>query len=386
MGVMKSSCSSTPSRRHRGVEGFLLRHVDAGDWPGATYAFGPAAHHPRYAGAVGCAALEPRKRSAREDGLYDLASLTKALFTAPIVLRLVERGVLDLDTPVDAWLQEWPTSEVAAPSIREMMTHRAGFPAWLPLYREAACPGSVIEAIARSRLDRLTRGENAARRSEYSCLGPIVVGVLLERVTGRGLRTLLHRELRRPLGVDEKALDFGPVAADRLDGVAPTEAGRRAEAKLAGCAFERRPPFLGTVHDGNADFLGGAAGNAGLFGTASAVFRVASAMLLHGDWLTDESRRMLHSASPSADRDDLELRTFGLVSGADPSAPAGAFGPQSCGHVGFTGTSIWLSPEERSVAVLLSNRVHPEDREDAPMQRLRSRYHDLVAECLRSGA
>lgn len=364
------------------LDDFVLRHAEAGDWPGGTYAVGPAGSRPLLTGACGLLATSPEREPARLDALYDLASLTKALVLAPLVLRLAARGTIDLDWPLDDLMPELGGGGVTAPSMRDLMLHRSGLPAWRGLYRECAAPGEVVAAIA-----RMPRDASGQSNPVYSCLGSILAGLALERASGRPLTELLRSELCAPLGIRESDLFFGPVPEQELRRTAPTESGRRYEETLAAAGVLGREivpgadrVLRGEVHDGNARFLGGQAGNAGAFGTCAAVFRVASAMILPDELLDDDSRRLCREPAGGG----AERRTFGFQHGESSGAPAGALGLGSFGHTGFTGTSVWIDPERQVVAVLLTNRVHPMHR-DAPMQQWRREFHDLAALAVASG-
>ncbi|RMG44994.1 MAG: class A beta-lactamase-related serine hydrolase [Acidobacteria bacterium] len=356
---------------HPEIERWIVRHARAGHWPGAAYAVGePFA--PRWGGAAGSLALEPSPEPARPDALYDLASLTKALVTAPLLLLLARDGVLDPDEPVDRWLPEMKGYAGRTPSYTDLMAHRAGLPAWAPLYRLARSADDVPRAVA-----ALPPGGTPGKAPVYSCLGPILAGIAMERATGRPLAELFRERLAAALDLGETEIRFGPLPGGLRRRAAPTEAGRRHEEAMAGGCPRGRDdvPLRGEVHDGNAAFLGGAAGNAGLFGTAEAVHRLASALAVPGPLFDD--REVERFRRPAA-RGGGDVRTFGFRSGLARTAPAGALGPSSFGHVGFTGTSVWIEPSRPLVAVLLSNRIHPEWRE-APVQRWRREFHDLVA-------
>ncbi|MBP7146185.1 MAG: beta-lactamase family protein [Acidobacteria bacterium] len=356
-------------RAHAVLQEFVERHARDGHWPGGAYAVGPPAGEPAWCGCGGMLALEPAREPARDDALFDLASVTKGIGTASVALRLSERGLVDLDQPLATVLPELEGYAGRTPTLDDLMHHRAGLPAWAPLYRIAARPADAVAALA-----ALEPAAPAGARAVYSCLSAIAAGVALERLSGLGLRELLRREVAIPLGIAEGDLGFSPLASGQRSRTAPTERGRAREAQLAGLPpAPADEPLRGTVHDNNSAFLGGASGNAGLFGTARAVFRVASA-LVTGGLLGADSRARLRAVGA---RSDDEARTFGFQSGSAATAPAGAFGPASFGHVGFTGTSVWLSPDPAWIAVLLTNRVHPRWVE-APMQTWRREFHDLA--------
>ncbi len=349
------------------MQDFVCSHAAAGHWPAATYAFGRCVARPAWCGAVG----------AGEDALFDLASVTKAVFTTVVACRLAWQGLLDLDAPLDSLLPEMRDYAAVTPSMRGLLAHQTGLPSWRPLYRFTADLDEIPALIA-----SFAPETEPGTAPLYSCLGPILAAIVLERASGLSLRQLLERDVREPLGIPAGELCFGPLAEPLRAKAMPTETGRLREAELAESWPRERCPVApgpvasihGEVHDGNAFFLGGAAGNAGLFGTARAVFRVAAAVAAEDAFLPESFRRELEH--PCA-RSPREVRTLGFQSGETPTAPVGSMGSKSYGHTGFTGTSVWLSPEHSIAAVLLTNRVHPLWTA-APMQSWRSAYHELV--------
>jgi CubicO group peptidase (beta-lactamase class C family) len=366
---------------HPRIEAFVAKHVREGHWPGGVYAVGPPGGTPRYHGAVGYRCLEPKEERAEVGDLHDLASLTKGLYTAVAALRLASSGRLDPDRPLTDLLPELADYAGATPNLDSLLAHTSGLPAWAPLYRRACDAGDVARALAELPADR-----TAGSRPVYSCPSAIAAGIALERAMGCDAAEILRSEITGPLELAPEELTFGPVVPSAA---AATEQGRRREEQLAGKGSLGREivpgpdrVLRGEVHDGNARFLGGAAGNAGLFGSAAAVFRVLSAVAGADDLLDAELRRRL--GSPRA-RSAEDVRTFGFQHGDAPGAPVprnqseaqGAFG-----HVGFTGTSGWVFPRAGLVAVLLTNRVHPRWTE-APVQTWRREFHELVLSVMR---
>ncbi len=401
-GPMPAERRSRPGAPHPALEAFVRAHAAAGDWPGAAYAAGPAGEAPRWCGAAGALALDPRREEARADALYDLASLTKPLALGAVLLRLADAGRIDLDAPLAQELPEFEPRD--PPSYADLMAHRYGLPAWAPLYRLADVPAAALAAIA-ALPPKVPRGTPL-----YSCPSAIAAKCALERGTGRPLRALFREYVAAPLGLGEDDVLFSPVP-DRLRArCAPTERGRThedgiadAEGRSLGDAFDENrgaalvpgddAPLRGVVHDGNAAFLGGDGGNAGLFATAAATFRLASA-LAHGPFLSAAARARL--TTPAAEGNG-DVRTFGFKAGAAATAPVGALGPRAYGHNGFTGTSVWIAPAPGDdpprgddaapplVAVLLANRVHPRWT-DAPVQAWRRAFHDAVVAASGSAA
>lgn len=373
---MNLSAGNDGSEPEAALARFLADHAAAGHWPGGVIAVGPPETVPRFLSAAGSLALIPDREPSRTDALYDLASLTKPLSTALVALRLSQAGKVDLDEPQERFLPEMRGYAGRTPSVADLLLHRSGLPAWRPLYRLAEDPSDLPRTIA-----VLPPVGSAGTRAVYSCLGPILAAVALSRATGMTIRELFHREVLAPLSLHSTELDFGPILDARLARTAPTEAGRRFEAQVAAPGpdyagiTEGGEILRGTVHDGNAAFLGGQAGNAGLFGTAAAVFRVAAEVAAPGAFLGEGHWKRLAQAGISTSED---VRTLGFQSGQATGSPGAVLGGGSFGHVGFTGTSVWIDPARPLVAVLLTNRVHPRWIE-APIQSWRSQFHELAA-------
>ncbi len=289
--------------------------------------------------------------------VYDLASLTK-VFTALCALRLASRGELSLDAPLGEVLPLARGTAFAARPLTALLSHRAGFEAWRPLYlgpREEILPGA---------LDGPSRDDGV---EVYSDLGYIALGAALEHATSTALPALIDREVLAPLGLSGRVEYRSTGEADLA--VAPTER----------CPWRGRV-LRGEVHDENAWAMGGVAGHAGLFGDAEAVTAVGRAALdaLAGDdrWITPDAMRATLAPIP------LGTHRLGW-DGRSPGASSSGryFSDASFGHLGFTGTSLWCDPERGLAVTLLTNRVHP-SREGAGIKSLRPAVHDAVTRAI----
>jgi len=328
-------------------------------------------------GRCWCAGVRRCGGEAVEAGVqFDLASLAKPLATTTLLL-LARRDGLDLAAPVSEVLPELAGTPWAAVTFLQCATHTAGFPAWLPLY----ALGPATRAGYLESLRGAAPVGPPGARVEYSCLGFIAIGLALERAGGADLATLFRELVAEPLGVADEVgfapRDGTPVAAGESQWF--VEVGLLAERGLAG-----RPPAApaGVVpcDDGNARGLGGAAGNAGLFGTAAAVARIAAEYLPGGGELIDgeEADLATRCLTPGLE----QARALGWQLAATPGCSAGpALPPEAFGHAGFTGTSVWVDPGERLVLALLANRLHPGGRE-GDLHPLRRRFHDLARRTL----
>jgi CubicO group peptidase (beta-lactamase class C family) len=286
-----------------------------------------------------------------QDTRYDVASLTKVVATLPSILRLVAAQEIELSDPIEryfssaGWFQE---PSLADSTVRQLLTHTSGLPAWTPLYSIVSRRETALAAVLNSEIR--TRGEIV-----YSDLGFMLLGALVERVTRERLDDFAWREVFEPLGMLRSS--YGPL--DSVS-VAATE----------DCGWRNRVLY-GEVHDENAVVWEGVAGHAGVFSTASDLARFAKAWLdrdprLGPEWLLEEATRMQCE-------DAQQRRGLGwMISG--PGWFAGDSTP-GFGHTGFTGTSICIDQSSGCAVVLLTNRVHPRRGSPDGIGRLRSALH-----------
>ncbi|OYT70480.1 MAG: esterase [Chloracidobacterium sp. CP2_5A] len=328
---------------------------------------------------------------AQPDAIYDLASLTKPLVTALLCVYFIERDWLTDSSALGELLPELQGCVYGAATVREALTHTAGFPAWLPLYALCDHPNEALSAIGRACPGAYRGG---ARDVVYSDLGYIALGKALERIGGRPLDTLFDELVAQPLGL--RATRFHPPAAWR-DRIAPTERGNDHEramtrrlvangdgrfssseqARLSRYDGYRRTLIQGEAHDGNAHFLGGVAGHAGLFSTAEEVWRLAREFLPRGRLLKPASLEYFtRNFTPGSN----ESRSFGWMLAPTPGATGDGLSPLAFGHTGFTGTSIWCDPVTESVYVLLTNRTFPIR---TSLQDVRRAFHARAAQLTR---
>lgn len=310
-----------------------------------------------------------------EETLFDLASLTKPLATTTLLL-LAMRDGLELKTPLGELLDELRHGPWADVTVEQCACHTAGFPAWAPLY----AGGTGAEAYL-AELDRIAPGMPAGTRVEYSCLGFIAIGIALERAAGCGLAALFDELVAEPLGLAD-TIGFAPAETTP---VAAGESDWFVERRLLaerGYAVEPPAGAPGRVpcDDGNARGLAGAAGNAGLFATTTAVVALAAEFLPGGGELLTASEVELAVAPRTAGME--QVRGLGWQLAATPGCSAGpALPPSAFGHVGFSGTSVWVAPGSRRVFGLLTNRLHPGGRM-LDLHPMRRGFHTLATAAL----
>jgi len=377
------------------ISSFLESEIARGSLPGGQYLVGEDLHIIAE-DALGLAVAEPERIPATLDTIYDLASLTKPLVTALLVVRFAERGVLDLNAALARYLSEFNHEEQREITLTQLLTHTSGLPNWRPLYLEAQTRAGVPAAIARVLLE--PQPPHASREVIYSDLNYILLGFVLERVIGDRLDSLAKREIFEPLHLERTMFNPPP---ELLREIAATEHGQAFElanaiadaktrswsetATLASPyrrvgvshARWRKDVIWGEVHDGNANFMGGVAGHAGLFSTAREAFRMANQFLPGSELLKPESLGWFTgNLTPGC----ATSRSIAWILAETPDCSAGpALPPTALGHNGFTGASIWMDPHKRRVFVLFTNRVHP--RVDAiDMREIRRRFNALAVE------
>lgn len=293
--------------------------------------------------AYGQRAILPAPLPMTTTTIFDLASLTKPIVTASLIQWLVERRMIGLDDAVSKYLPAFGSHGKERVSVRQLLEHTGGLPIVNPLkdYRDG--PARAYERVLDQRL------ENPPGQSYlYGDLSYIVLGALIERVSGERLDILARRLLFEPLGLRETG--YLPPRTE-LSRIAPTEV-----------ADERPIPLIhGEVHDPRAWLLGGVAGNAGVFSTADDVARFARMLLGEGEL---DGVRVLSRASVQVltrpEQVPGAVRTPGWDVVSAYSKARGRFlSPRAFGHGGYTGTSLWVDPELDLFVGFLSNRVHP---------------------------
>lgn len=376
------------------VESHLQACIERGVFPGAQYVIGERGVIV-VSGALGAAVLEPERIPATTETIYDLASLTKPLVTTLLTMMFAERSLLRLDAPVGDYLQECRDTDKRDITLLELLTHTSGLEDWRPLYLDARRRQDAVAAIARS-----SRAQQPAI-VVYSDLNFILLGFLLERLAGERLDRLAERNIFAPLGLrrtmfnppaalqrqiaaTERGQDYERATVARRQFVCPLPATEAIEAeakqndtgKGSPQPLRRKQTIWGAVHDGNAYFLDGVAGHAGLFSTAAEVFHLAS-QFLPGSRLLQAETLAVFSRNFTEGRGAARSPGWMLAATEDCSAGA-ALDAAAFGHTGFTGVSVWVEAKTERVFVLLTNRVHPL-AVDGGVKAARQSFHRLAA-------
>ena len=366
------------------IQAALDRAVVNGVFPGAVLAVRQG-DRPIARFCAGRLSIDPPGDSVLASTIYDLASLTKPLSTVTSLIMLTQSGQCRLDARFDEYFEECAESPIGSATLRDLLTHQSGLPGWRGYYERLSPDGAIPSSredrlLAKQKLLSLIRSENfvyeRGTRSLYSDLGFMLLGLIVERTSGLSLNEFFSDCIAYQLGspriqfvLSEERQRFIDRVSEANGGVAPTEVDPW-----------RGRLLCGEVHDQNAGAMGGEAGHAGLFGNVDAV------MAITGEWL-----RAYHGQSAMLDRElvreftrrQAKEGTSSWALGWDtPSKPSSAgcrFSDQSFGHLGYTGTSMWVDPVQRLEVVLLSNRVHPSSRNEA-IREFRPVIHDLVSQ------
>lgn len=384
---------------------FLTERIDAGDFPSAVYLVAEKGEIVLHE-SLGYAVVEPELIEATTDTVYDLASLTKVLVTGLLAARLIEDARLELEQIVEHYLPE--LCELNGPftsvqdaldvSVTELATHRSAYPGWRPFYLLLAGNDSPLKQQI-----LWTIANRVAVEFEppviYSDLNFIMLAGIVEKLLDGSIDLLFGERVSAPLGLTRTS--FNPRSEMKRH-FAASERGNQFEKQtcveqgyLEGSGARLRNPVAiapgsdpfrsetiwGEVHDGNAYFMGGVAGHAGLFSTAGEVFKIAQQFLPNYTQLLKPETCELFRTNFTPGMN--EHRSFAFQLASTPDSTAGTkMSPESFGHLGFTGTSLWIDPVKERVFILLTNRTHNHALPFVNINSVRRRFHDLAIDFL----
>jgi serine-type D-Ala-D-Ala carboxypeptidase len=303
--------------------------------------------------------------------LFDLASLTKVVATTTMAMILYERGLLDLDAPVVGVVPEFaaPTGQPEVQrkrvNFRMLLTHSSGLPAYEKLFLKARTRDELLHAAFTVPLTA-----DPGTRAEYSDIGFIILGVALERIAEETLDIFCQREIFGPLAMAHTT--FNPAVEVRRQ-TPPT-----ADETQGDRSFRHRI-IQGEVQDENAFVLGGVASHAGLFSTGEDLARFAHCLLAGGRPILRPETVALFTRRQAAPAGTS--RALGWDTPSIPSQSGRYFGASSFGHLGYTGTSLWIEPERELSITLLTNRTWP-DCSNQAIKEVRPKFYDAIVEAL----
>ena len=347
--------------------------------------------------------------------LFDLASVTKPVATTTMAMMLYERGLLELDAPIIGTLPEFllDSSGNTDPrrhevTFRMLLAHSSGLPAYEKLFLEAHSREELLTAALTTPLFA-----DPGTRAEYSDIGFIILGIALERLAQEKLDAFCRREIFAPLAMSNTTFNppseirpkIPPTADERSECGAdtPAHALPKSESK-PGVSLSSRSTFRnrivqGEVQDENAYVLGGVAGHAGLFSTAEDVAKFANEILQCGADTpvrvlpkSESQPNVIRTLTPVLRSETISLfthrdstpgtsRALGWDTPSSPSQSGKHFGPNSFGHLGYTGTSLWIDPNRELSVILLTNRTWP-DCSNQAIKQVRPKFHDAVIESM----
>jgi serine-type D-Ala-D-Ala carboxypeptidase len=319
----------------------------------------------------------PLLRSVRQGGdvdvkattLFDLASVTKVVATTIIAMILYERGLLELDAPIAGTVPEFLADSCGDldprrrdVTFRMLLAHSSGLPAYEKLYLKAHSRDDLLFAAFTTSLCA-----DPGTHVEYSDIGFIILGAALKRIAEESLDTFCQREIFGPLAMTHTTFNPSPNMQAHI----PPTADER--------ETFRKKIIQGEVQDENAYMLGGVAGHAGLFSTAEDLAIFAHAIQQGGNPILRPETISLFTRRESLPKGTP--RALGWDTPSNPSQSGKYFGPNSYGHLGYTGTSLWIDPDRQLSVTLLTNRTWP-DCSNQAIKQTRPRFHDAVIEAL----
>ena len=363
------------------ISEFLQERIDAGDFPSAVYLIAEKGNVVLHE-ALGNAVVVPERIPAARDTIYDLASVTKVLVTAILLAKLIEDGGVALESRV-ADLLGPGLGEIGEASLLAVATHFTGLPGWIPFYLLVAERSDVLCEIAATRLNEKTvvYGD-----PNFWILTFVVEALFREPITETARRLIFA-----PLGLKHTSYKPDPSVLTRT---AASEMGNAFERQLCrdlgydfvnnrvtGASGFRDDLIWGEVHDQNAWFFGNECGHAGLFSTAEEVLKIALQFLPDTTVLLRPETCSLFRTNYT---DGLgQHRSFGFELASTQNSTAGTkVSPQTFGHLGFTGTSLWIDPVKERAFVLLTNRTHDHRLPFVNINPIRRRFHDLAVDWL----
>jgi serine-type D-Ala-D-Ala carboxypeptidase len=366
------------------ISNFLSERIAANDFPSAVYLVaekGEIVFHD----ALGYAVVEPGLIPATLDTIYDLASLTKVLATGVLAANLVRNDVIDLSDRISNYFSLLQSDADKQVTIRHLLTHTSGLKGWKPLYFSKGVWPGLAEEKPEYAIDS---------KVVYSDLNFILLALIIEEIYQTVFEGIVDKVIVETLRLKDTFFNPPQSITKRI---AASEKGNEYEKqtcieqgylqlpdaedkKTSISEFSFREHVIwGEVHDGNAYFMGGVAGHAGLFSTAEEVFKIALQFLpRYTQLLKPETCELFRINFTKGMNED---RSFAFQLASTEGSTAGTkMSPESFGHNGFTGTSLWIDPVKDRIFVLLTNRTHNHPLPFVNINSVRRRFHDLAIE------
>ncbi|MBL1213844.1 MAG: beta-lactamase family protein [Ignavibacteriae bacterium] len=364
--VSASSCSDISSKYDFAkVDSLFAAAIEDSVFPGAVALVGYKGEKV-FEKAYGKFTYSPDAKVMTTDAIFDLASVTKVIGTTSAAMILVDEGKLNLDEKVAAYLPEFGNNGKENVTIRNILLHNTGLPAFKRYYLTMQTGEQLINDIMNCELDN-----PPGAKYVYSDLGMITLQKVIERITGKGIDKFLSEKLFKPLGMNDS---YYAPPDEVIERCVPTELDD----------YWRHELVKGKVHDENAYMLGGVAGHAGLFSTADDISKVIFTLLNDGkyngeqifdpelikNWTTKQSEQSTRGIG----WDTIDLEGY--------SSAGHKLSKNSFGHTGFTGTSVWADKDEDLFIILLTNRVYP-TRKNRKISQFRPVFHSTIYDILK---
>ncbi|QQS36777.1 MAG: serine hydrolase [Ignavibacteriales bacterium] len=342
------------------IEKFIKESISNSAFPGAVLLIGNK-DSILYQKAFGHFTYDKNSPNVSTSTIYDLASLTKVIATTTAIMLLVDRKILSLDDKVSVYIPEFGKNGKEGTTIRNLLKHNSGLPAWKKFYPDKKNKTEILDDIC-----NITPEFKPGSKTQYSDLGFITLGIIIEKISGISLDSFCTKEIFEPLKINNTF--FNPDEKNLKTTIAPTEVDNYWRSRL----------LQGEVHDETASIMNGVSGHAGLFSTAEDLYKLVKVLM------NDGQKENTQFISQSTIKDFLkrESNTESRLLGWDAKSKTGSsagqyFSDSSFGHTGFTGTSIWADPEQNLIVVFLTNRVYP-SRENKKIINVRPALHDLI--------
>lgn len=379
------------------ISEFFQTRIDAKDFPSAVYLVAEKGEIVLQ-DALGFAVVEPEKIEAKIETIYDLASLTKVLVTTLLCAKLIENGEISLTDKISQYFSEFETGEKREITIENLLTHTSGFSKWKPFYLITNFKSKIPNIIASEPLANPINSTVV-----YSDFNFILLGFLLEKIYEKPLDEIAKEEIFNTLRLQNTF--FNPIKTIRPK-IAASEFGNYFERETClELGYDLRmhnqrdykmwnqlgydaPNYgwrdyqiWGDVHDANSRFMSGVSGHAGLFSTAFETFKIAQQFLANQTTLLKPETCQLFRTNFTPNFNEARSIGFQLAETLDSTASK-ALQKDSFGHLGFTGTSLWIEPETERIFILLTNRTHARELPFVNINSTRRKFHELATEIL----
>lgn len=327
-------------------------------------------------GTVGFSSLIEKKEEMKQDSIFDLASLTKPLITAPMIVKTLSEGFLDLEKPIQS-LGILPfVSRISEVNIFQLMTHTSGLKSWYPCYaaEKQALLGTAIfgpsgkilyEKIPKvidqyiSTISTLPFDSNPGEKVNYSCLGYIVLAYLLQVRKKIKFKDEVKRMLFIPLNLERTFFDVPDSFIQYTTAGEDGNLSERTKVQKLGLKFSgwRKGIIRGKVNDCNAFYANSETGNAGLFSTVDDTLQIAKLFLPDSGFFTNDELRLFYDDFTGHLGDHRSIAWRRATSKNDPANEV--LSDETIGHTGYTGTAVWIDPVKKEIYILFLNRLHP---------------------------